>query len=178
MGFQHPPTSPAFHTILAYFTAFFFVSSGVSDLFDGYYARKMGLTSVFGTFIDPLADKLMHMAVMIMLIPLQELPAWIVIVFLFREFTITALRGIAAADGTVIKADRWGKKKTALLNASLTCFLLPPQFLGLQSRTVGWVVLSLALLVSVFSGINYFRNFFFELIDQEVPDSLSENDDD
>ncbi len=160
MAFQEPPTSSYFHIWLGYLVAFFFVVTGISDLVDGYYARKMGLSTVFGKFIDPLADKLIHMAVMVMLIPLGEIPAWLVVLFLFREFTITALRSVAAAEGVVMAADVWGKKKTALLNVALTCFLLPPSFLGLNSRSVGWVVLMMALFVSLFSGINYCRKFF------------------
>ena len=71
--------------------------AGVSDLIDGYYARKYKINSVFGKYFDPLADKLMVLAVMIMLIPLGRIAAWVVVAFLAREITITALRGVASA---------------------------------------------------------------------------------
>jgi CDP-diacylglycerol--glycerol-3-phosphate 3-phosphatidyltransferase len=160
MGFQNPSTSPHYHPLLGYVAAILFVLSGISDVIDGYYARRMKLTSVFGKFFDPLADKLMILTVMIMLIPLGELPAWIVVLFLARELMVTVLRSVAVSEGIIIAADVWGKKKTALQNVALTCFLLPPQFIGVNSRTVGWIVLVLALIVAVFSGVNYCLNFF------------------
>ncbi len=164
MAFQGPLGSGEFSVALGYFAAFFFVLAGISDLFDGYAARKMGLSSgVFGKFLDPIADKLLHMAVMIMLIPLHELPAWIVILFLAREFSVTALRGIAAGEGVILPADIWGKKKTALLNVALTCFLLPPVFIGASTRPIGWVVIIMALVVSWGSGVNYFFQFFSKI---------------
>ena len=159
MAFQTPSTSPQFHPILGYFSAFLFVLAGISDLFDGYLARRMNIVGTFGKFLDPVADKLIHMAVMIMLIPLAELPAWLVVLFLVRELSITALRSIAAGEGMILAADIWGKKKTALLNIALTCFLLPPTFLYLNTRGVGWVVLTMALVVSLGSGVNYIIQF-------------------
>lgn len=167
MGFQEPHENSNFHPVLAYFTALFFVLSGISDLIDGYFARRMKVVSTFGKLLDPLADKLMVMAVFIMLIPLKEVPAWIVVVFLFREITITALRGVAATEGIVIAADVWGKKKTALQNVTLTCFLLPPVFLTMNSRVVGWFFLILALIVSLGSGINYSVKFFKDVFKKE-----------
>ncbi len=159
MAFQQPVDSPKFHPVLAYCSAFLFVLAGISDLFDGWAARKMQIVGTFGKFLDPVADKLIHMAVMIMLIPLQELPAWLVILFLVRELSITALRSIAAGEGMILAADVWGKKKTALLNIALTCFLLPAKFVYLNTRTVGWVVLIMALVVSLGSGYNYVLQF-------------------
>ncbi len=159
MAFQYPSSSPQFHPVLGYLSAFLFVLAGISDLFDGYLARRMQISSSFGKFLDPVADKLIHMAVMIMLIPLGELPAWLVILFLMRELSITALRSIAAGEGMILAADVWGKKKTALLNIALTCFLLPPHFIFLNSRSVGWVVLMMSLVVSLGSGCNYVIQF-------------------
>lgn len=159
MAFQYPSSSSQFHPVLGYFSAFLFVLAGISDLFDGYLARRMQISSSFGKFLDPVADKLIHMAVMIMLIPLGELPAWLVILFLTRELSITALRSIAAGEGMILAADVWGKKKTALLNIALTCFLLPPSFIYLNTRSVGWVVLMMSLVVSLGSGYNYVIQF-------------------
>ncbi len=159
MGLQNPLSSQKFHPILGCITALLFVLAAISDLFDGWAARKMQIVGTFGKFLDPVADKLIHMAVLIMLIPLQELPAWMVVLFLFRELSITALRSIAAGEGMIMAADVWGKKKTALLNVALTCFLLPPHFLYLNARAVGWVVLSMALVLSLGSGYNYVVQF-------------------
>ncbi len=167
LAFQYPLHSGKFSSTLSYLAAFFFILAGISDLFDGYFARRMNITGVFGKLIDPLADKLMHMAVMVMLIPLQELPAWLVVLFLFREITITALRSVALEDGVVMAADYWGKKKTALLNCGLSCFILPERFLWADSRVVGWIVLTMALLVSLGSGYNYLKTYFIPLIEKK-----------
>ncbi len=163
MGFQYPAGAGKFNPILGGLIALLFVISGVSDVVDGYLARRMQLTSTFGKFLDPLADKLLHMAVLVMLVALREIPAWIVILLLFREFSITALRAIAAGEGVILGADVWGKKKTVILNVALTCFLLPPKFLTLESRSVGWVFLLLALVVSLGSGVNYGWGFYGEI---------------
>ncbi len=159
MSFQNPLSSQKFHPVLGYLTAFLFVLAAISDLFDGWAARKMGIVGTFGKFLDPVADKLIHMAVMIMLIPLQELPAWMVVLFLVRELSVTALRSIAASEGMILAADVWGKKKTALLNVALTCFLLPAKFFYLNTRSVGWVLLLVTLVVSLGSGYNYVIQF-------------------
>lgn len=159
MAFQNPSSSSHFHPILGIVTAFLFVLAAISDLFDGWAARKMQIVGTFGKFLDPVADKLIHMSVMIMLIPLGELQAWLVIIFLARELAITALRGIAAGEGMILAADVWGKKKTALLNVSLTCFLLPLKFIFLNTRAVGWAVLMMALAMSLGSGYNYVVQF-------------------
>lgn len=165
---QGPLGSEKYRISTAYLAAALFVISGISDLVDGYLARRMKLTSVFGKFLDPLADKLMILSVMIMLIPKGELPAWVAVVFLIREFSITALRSVAAGEGTIIPADAWGKKKTALQNVALTCFLLPPRFMGADSRAVGWIILILALIVGLFSGVNYVVGFFKQVLDKKT----------
>ncbi len=139
--------------------AFIFIVAGVSDLVDGYFARKHQINSAFGKYFDPLADKLMILTVMIMLIPLRILPAWVVVLFLAREFAITALRGIATTEDLVIPADRWGKNKTLLQNIALSALMIPVY--GLQR--FGWWVLMLALIVTWGSGINYIVQFIHEI---------------
>ena len=166
IGLQGPIDTEEYRPTLAYWASALFVVSGISDLVDGYLARRMKLTSIFGKFLDPLADKLMILSVMIMLIPKGELPAWVAVVFMIREFAITTLRSVAAGEGTIIPADAWGKKKTALQNAALTCFLLPPRFIGADSRAVGWVILILALIVGLGSGVNYVVTFFRGVLDK------------
>lgn len=141
-----------------------FIVAAVSDLVDGYYARKYKINSVFGKYFDPLADKLMILTVMIMLIPLGRIPAWIVVLFLGREITITALRGIAASEGLVIAADAWGKNKTFLQNISLVALMIHYPLLGVNVQAFGWVVLILALIVAIGSMINYLYKFSQEIL--------------
>src|SRR5207237_218490 len=94
--------------------AIVFTGAAITDVLDGYLARKLGLVSVLGKLIDPLADKLMVMACLVWMVPMGRVPAWAVIVLLAREFSVTALRSVAASEGVIISAGQEGKTKTAL----------------------------------------------------------------
>ena len=88
--------------------------AAITDVVDGWLARRMGLVTVIGKFLDPLADKLIVLAAMVMLVRLGRFPAWVAILLLSREFVVTGLRQIAASEGMVIAAGQEGKWKTAL----------------------------------------------------------------
>ena len=90
-----------------------FSAASITDFFDGWLARRKGLTTVLGKFLDPLADKLIVTSTLVMLIPLGRIPAWVVVLLLARELTITGLRSIASSEGMVIAASQGGKWKTA-----------------------------------------------------------------
>lgn len=85
----------------------------LTDFFDGWLARRKGQITVLGKFLDPLADKLIVMSTLVMLVPLGRIPAWVVVLLLAREFSITGLRSIASSEGMVIAASQGGKWKTA-----------------------------------------------------------------
>ena len=89
-----------------------FSVASLTDMLDGKIARKYGLVTNFGKLMDPLADKVLVMSAMLCFVSANLAPAWIVIVILTREFLVTSLRLIAAGEGTVIAADKWGKIKT------------------------------------------------------------------
>lgn len=163
MGIQSPEKSLETNKLYSYIAAILFVIAGISDLVDGYFARKLGQVSILGKLADPLADKLIHMGVMIMMVKMAIMPAWLVILLLFREMTITGLRGIAATQGIVIDAGRLGKNKTALLNVSLTALLLNYGLWGLNSYTIGWVTMVMATIISMISGFQYIYLFFKQL---------------
>lgn len=146
-----------------------FTVAQISDVVDGYYARKFGVVSSFGKFIDPLADKLLSMSVMIMLIPLKRIAAWMVVLLIAREVTITALRGIAASEGIEISASEWGKKKTVIQSFSLGALLAHYPFWGIDSHAIGVVLLWITLLISVGSGIHYVLAFFGEILQKTRP---------
>ena len=90
------------------------ILAGLTDLLDGYLARKWNQVTDFGALMDPLADKIFVTATMLVAIEFRLLPAWIAIAVLCREFMVTGLRTLAAKKQVVISADRWGKLKTAL----------------------------------------------------------------
>lgn len=149
--------------VLSIVAAFIFVAAMCSDMVDGYLARKKGLTSTFGKFLDPLADKILFIVAMIMLIPLGRFPAWLVAIFFTREVFVTALRGIAADEGIVIEADHWGKYKSAFVSSATVGLLLHYPFLGVHWRLVGWVLIVPALVFSLASGLHYAVGFFREV---------------
>ncbi len=97
-----------------FWAAIVFTLAALTDLLDGYLARKLGVVSVLGKLIDPLADKLIVMATLVWMVTMDRMPAWAVIVLLAREFSITALRSVAASEGVIISAGQEGKTKTAL----------------------------------------------------------------
>ncbi len=145
---------------LSFISAMIFMLAMCSDLVDGYLARKRGLSSTFGKFMDPLADKMLFLVAMIMMIPLGRIPAWIVCVFLMREVTVTALRGIAIDEGVVIAASHLGKYKSAFVSTATVGLLMHYPFFGLQWRLIAWVLLVPSLIFSVVSGLHYAIGFF------------------
>ncbi len=98
--------------------------AGATDFLDGFLARRHRLVSRLGKFMDPLADKLLVSAALIMLIPLGRVPAWMAFLIIGRELAVTGLRALAAAEGIILAPDRWGKAKTLLQMAALTALIL------------------------------------------------------
>ena len=137
-----------------------FVVAGVSDLIDGYLARLYGQVSIIGAFLDPLADKLMVMAVMVMLIPLERIPAWLVVVILARELVITGLRGIASAEGIIISASAGGKFKTAYQVFGLSFLLIHYEYLDIRTHVVGLWLMYMSAAISLWSGWEYCFEFW------------------
>lgn len=141
----------------------------ITDFFDGWLARRMGLVTVLGKFLDPLADKLMVMAMLVLMVALNRVPGWLVVIILAREMTINGLRAIASSEGLVIPAGWFGKYKTALQLVAIMCLLVHYEytvwFFGLHEarvdfNTVGIWVLGLSVIFSVLSAVLYFRDFF------------------
>jgi CDP-diacylglycerol--glycerol-3-phosphate 3-phosphatidyltransferase len=97
-----------------YWAALLFAGAAITDFLDGYLARKWGLVSVVGKFLDPLADKLIVMASLVWMVPMGRIAPWVVVLLLARDIGITGLRSIAASEGVVIAAGDSGKAKTAL----------------------------------------------------------------
>jgi CDP-diacylglycerol--glycerol-3-phosphate 3-phosphatidyltransferase len=140
--------------------AVIFAVAGATDFLDGFLARRHRTVSPFGKFMDPLADKLLVAAALIMLIPLRQVPAWMVVVIIGRELAVTGLRAVAAAEGIILAADRWGKVKTFLQMAAITCLILHYPYQMVDFQRVGIALLWVALVVTVASGYGYFRGFF------------------
>lgn len=128
-----------------------FIIASVSDFVDGAIARKYNQVSVLGKFLDPLADKLLVIAVMCVFCQWGLMPAWALMIVLTREFAVTGLRLIAVGKGNVIAAGRSGKIKTASTMIGL-CFMMAfPQIVWLN-----WTVNAVILVTTVYSGVEYF----------------------
>ena len=135
-----------------------FFLAAVSDFFDGYIARSYNSGTTLGKLMDPLADKLVVTAVLIMLAGITRLPrvpAWIVVVLVTREILVTGLRAIAAAEGLIIAAGELGKYKMVLLVIALHGLLVHYTYLHIDFFAGGMFVLWIAMAVSVWSGADY-----------------------
>jgi len=132
-----------------------FILASTTDGLDGYIARKRGQVTVLGKFMDPLADKLLVSAALISLVELGQVPAWVCWTILGREFAVTGLRAIAAADGSVIAASKLGKIKTITQVVAISALLLHDWPLSLLGVYIGQPLLYLALIFTIVSGLDY-----------------------
>ena len=147
------------------------IIAGLTDLLDGYLARKFNIVSDFGALMDPLADKIFVTGTMLMAVEYRLMPAWIAVAVLCREFMVTGLRTLAAKKQVVISADRWGKLKTALQMIMLAIagfawvmdggvsYLQNAQWWGIRLWYVWLTYLWSIVLVTVLSGVGYFVKY-------------------
>jgi CDP-diacylglycerol--glycerol-3-phosphate 3-phosphatidyltransferase len=135
-----------------------FLSAAATDLLDGYLARRWSQVTTIGTLLDPIADKLLVSAALISLVQVRVLPGWMAILIVGREFAVTGLRSIAAAEGYTIKASDMGKTKMLSQVAAISCLLLSVrhQALRLPGIVLMWGVVFFATL----SAVSYFRKFW------------------
>ena len=145
---------PSEIVMLDYVLAPIFIVASLTDFLDGYLARKLNLVTVFGKFIDPLADKLIVMAALLVLNDAGIVPVWITVVILSREFIVTGIRLVAVGDGKVIAASKLGKYKTASTMVALVLLLMIPYWSVLGD--IGMYVLYLGTLLTIISGIDYY----------------------
>jgi CDP-diacylglycerol--glycerol-3-phosphate 3-phosphatidyltransferase len=140
-----------------------FIIASVTDFLDGFFARRYNLISNLGKFLDPLADKLLIMSALVMLTYLRWVPAWITILIIGREITVTGLRGIAAEKGIVISADKYGKLKTIFQIIAICPLILHYPIKGFNSIFWGGILIYIALALTLFSGLNYIYKFLKEV---------------
>lgn len=153
-----------------FWAALIFTLASITDWLDGYLARKWQIVTILGKFLDPLADKLIVMAALIMLIPLDRVPAWAVFVILARELIVSGIRSIASAEGIVIAASDLGKYKTIFQMVAIVGLLLHYRyywFFGIEfdilhasMHNAGIVLFYISLILTIWSGAEYFAKFF------------------
>ncbi len=139
-----------------------FVLATITDYLDGILARSWNLVTSVGKLLDPLADKLLTSAVLIMLIPVERVPAWLVFLIIGRELTITGLRSIAASQGLIIKASRMGKNKMISQTIAIALLLLTIPHVQGFLHGLGLFFLWVSVILSFWSAMEYFVNFYRE----------------
>lgn len=136
--------------------ALLFILASVTDWIDGYYARKYNMVTNLGKFLDPLADKLLVSAALIILVELQLAPSWMVIIIISREFAVTGLRLILANEGEVVAANMLGKIKTWTQIIAISLLLLNNFPFEPLNFPLADIALWIAVLFTVISGWDYF----------------------
>ena len=158
-------------TYSTFIATFIFVLASLTDKLDGYIARSRNQITRFGKFMDPLADKLLVTSALISLVELHVVPSWAAVIIIAREFAVSGLRTIAAAEGTVIASSWWGKIKTVIQIIAIILLLLKVNigsskyltnlvtdnsFINKFFDVAPTVSLYLAVIVTILSGIDYF----------------------
>ena len=145
--------------------ALVFGAISATDALDGYLARSRNEVTDFGKFVDPLADKILVCAALLALVELQEIPSWIALVIVAREFIVSGLRMLAASKGIVIAASWYGKTKTVLQIAAILLFILKnalaatlqPSGLFAAYCILAWLVMIAAVIMTIVSMLDYFK---------------------
>jgi CDP-diacylglycerol--glycerol-3-phosphate 3-phosphatidyltransferase len=139
-----------------------FIIAGITDGLDGYLARKMNLTSKFGLYLDPIADKLLVSSVLITLTHYDQIPLWVTLILVGREFLINGLRAFYAMEGIAIYPSSSGKIKTALQLIGISCVLFNIALEGIDDivHKIGLIIIYAALFFSIYSAINYLTALF------------------
>ena len=140
-----------------------FLAAAVTDLLDGYLARRWGQVITIGTLLDPIADKLLVSAALISLVQIHAIAAWMVVLIVGREFAVTGLRSIAAAEGYTIAASELGKTKTILQVAAISAVLLSLRHSGFAAPA-SWLMWAVVMFATL-SAVDYFWKFWRKVDD-------------
>ena len=136
-----------------------FSIAAITDLLDGYLARKTGQVTKLGILLDPIADKLLVISALIIFVDMETIPAWIAIIIIVREFVVTGLRIGALSKDMVIPAEKGGKIKTTCQIASIIILFLDRTLISIDLYAIGLTLLWLAMILGIVSGIQYFVIF-------------------
>lgn len=144
-----------FHKLLGYIAAWTFVVAAITDFFDGYIARKRKIVTMFGSFLDPIADKFLVVTSLIILQGLNRVPVLIVIILVLREIYITALRLLAVERGLKVPVGGFGKWKTTLQMIAIPMLMAYDLPWGIPMITLGTIFIYLASVISLYSAAEY-----------------------
>lgn len=147
--------SKALQPLGAYVAVIIFTLAALTDTVDGYVARFQRQVTVLGQFLDPVADKLLISAALISLVELGDLAGWVAVVIIAREFAVSGLRLVALAENKVITASLLGKTKTVSQVLAVIAIIVNPPLL-VWGYSLGWILMALAIVLTIISGIEYF----------------------
>jgi CDP-diacylglycerol--glycerol-3-phosphate 3-phosphatidyltransferase len=145
------------------FIAWVFIAAAVTDILDGWLARRGQQVTRIGKLLDPLADKLVVSTALIVMLAMGRIPVWatwMVVVIIGRELAVTGLRGIASADGHIVAASPLGKAKALCQNIAIGALIFHYETLGLPAHKIGMALLGVATALTLMSGYAYFADYF------------------
>lgn len=153
-----------------------FLIASLTDFFDGFIARRFEVESSFGRFLDPIADKVLVTSALIMLIALGRVDAWIVMLIITREMAVSALRAVTKTWDTTLKPSRAGKLKTLFQFSAIVPLIIHYEYnvggIPINFHIVGTVLLYIALVLTLWSGLDYFFRFYREYENREGGDEF------
>ncbi|MBE9546340.1 MAG: CDP-diacylglycerol--glycerol-3-phosphate 3-phosphatidyltransferase [Proteobacteria bacterium] len=146
--------------VLSLIIAVLFILAALTDLLDGYIARRYGIVTKMGKLLDPIADKIVVSTAMILMIPIGHIPAWVVVLIIVRDVAVDGIRSVASSEGLVIPAGKLGKQKTLTQNIAVSSLIIHYPLFGINAHLVGMVILYLALILTIWSGVDYVVKFY------------------
>lgn len=144
-----------YHAYLGHIACWIFVVASITDFLDGYIARKRNIVTVFGSFLDPIADKFLVVSALIMLMGLERVHPIVVIILVLREMYMTSLRLLAMSEGVDVPVSSMGKWKTTAQMVATPMLMVYDDFLGLNLEVIGTALMYVAALLSLWSALKY-----------------------
>lgn len=141
--------------LFSWIATWLFVAAGITDFLDGHYARKHNIETLFGSFLDPIADKFLTVSVLIMLLALGRVPVLAVIILVLREIYISGLRLLAGHEGLVIPVNYFGKWKTASVLIGIPMLMANTKVYGISFPLIGKIMIYISSILSVYSSVEY-----------------------
>ena len=140
-------------------SALLFAAAGITDILDGFLARRYSQETTMGALLDPIADKMLSGATLLLLANSQALPAWICGFLLCRDIAVSGMRMIALEQGKNIRVSAFGKIKTIVQDVAIFCLMVGTDMFDIPFRLTGMIGIWLALAISLYSGYLYFEEF-------------------
>ena len=157
-----------YHQWLGHIACWVFVVASITDFLDGYIARKRNIVTVFGSFIDPIADKFLVVSALIILMALDRVHPIVVIILVLREMYMTSLRLLAMSEGVDVPVSDMGKWKTGTQMVATPMLMIYDDFLGLDLPIIGTALIYVAALLSLWSALKYSLNMIKKLQEKRL----------